>query len=91
MPHVEGQAAARAPARYVAKKVEAPQNVDVLDLSLRNVAACVLRYYLADLELLFSASPFSLDSDNDKICAVSPNEQRACSSTCCATSTTATC
>ena len=32
------------------------------------------RYYLVILELLFSASPFSLDSDNDKICAVSPNE-----------------
>ena len=31
-------------------------------------------HFLVDLKLLFSASPFSLDSDNDKICAVSPNE-----------------
>jgi len=47
-----------------------------LDISFRNVSACVFRYYAVDLELLFSASPFSLDSDvvGDKISLQSPNE-----------------
>ena len=41
-------------------------------ISFRNVADCAFRFYLADPELLFSASPFSWDSDNAKMSAVSP-------------------
>jgi len=44
-----------------------------LDISFRNVSSCVFNYYAVDLELLFSASPFS-DSSNDRICLMSPNE-----------------
>jgi len=47
-----------------------------LDISFRNVSACVFRYYAVDLELLFSAAPFSLERDigADKISLQSPNE-----------------
>jgi len=50
-----------------------------LDISFRNVSACVFRYYAVDLELLFSAVPFAslergLDIGADKISLQSPNE-----------------
>ena len=45
----------------------------VLDVSFRNLSACVLRYYAVDLELLFSESPFSFSS-TEKISLLSPNE-----------------
>jgi len=64
----------KATTAYLNFSMIAKKEQRTIDISFRNVSACVFRYYAVDLELLFSESPFSLENDNDKISLISPNE-----------------